>query len=100
MRATGKTPLVEHSHFGDVAYHRTMHCESGWQTSETFAEWLGWLRSLYPDGESICLILDADSVHRQETIRAYAEDLRIYLLFLPPGLTKELQPLDRFVFGR
>jgi hypothetical protein len=29
MIAAGKTPLVEHSHFGDVAYHRTMHSESG-----------------------------------------------------------------------
>jgi hypothetical protein len=38
MIAAGKTPLVEHSHFGDVAYHRTMHSESGWQTAETFAE--------------------------------------------------------------
>jgi hypothetical protein len=62
MRATGKTPLVEHSHFGDVAYHRTMHSESGWQTAETFAEWLGWLHSLYPDGEPIWLILEAYSV--------------------------------------
>jgi hypothetical protein len=63
------------------------------------AEWFGWLRSLCPDGEPIWLILDAYSIHRQETIRAYAEDLRIHLLFVPPGLTEELQPLDRFVFG-
>jgi hypothetical protein len=46
MIAAGKTPLVEHSHFGDVAYYRTMHSELGWQTVKTFAKWLGWLRSL------------------------------------------------------
>jgi hypothetical protein len=85
MTAAGKTPLVEHSYFGDVACHRTMHSESGWQTAETFAEWFGWLRSLYPDGEPIWLILDAYSVHRQETIRAYVEDLRIHVLFIPQG---------------
>jgi hypothetical protein len=85
MIAAGKTPLVEHSHCGDVSYHRTMHSESGWQTAETFTEWLGWLRSLYPNGEPIWLILDAYSIHRQETLRAYAEDLRIHLLSLPQG---------------
>jgi hypothetical protein len=78
MIAAGKTPLVEHSHFGDVAYHCTMHSESEWQTIETFAEWLGWFRGLYPDGEPTWLILDAYSMNRQETIRAYAEDLRIH----------------------
>jgi hypothetical protein len=30
MIAARKTALVEHSHFADVAYHHTMHSESGW----------------------------------------------------------------------
>jgi transposase len=95
MIAAGKTPAIEVSHFGDVAYHRTGHCESGSQTTETFIE---WLRSRYDDRGPIWLIIDCYSVHRQETIRAYAEDLGIHLLFFPPGLTNELRPLDRFVF--
>jgi hypothetical protein len=64
--------------------------------TETFIE---WLRSRYDDGGPIWLIIDCYFVHRQETIRAYAEDLGIQLLFIPPALTDELQPLDRFVFG-
>jgi hypothetical protein len=65
-----------------------------------FIEWFSWFRSRYDDGGSICLIIDCYSVHRQETIRVYAEDLGIYLLFIPPGITDELQPLDCFDLGR
>jgi hypothetical protein len=32
-------------------------------------------------------------------MRQYAQDLGIKLLFILPGLTDELQPLDRFNFG-
>jgi hypothetical protein len=32
-------------------------------------------------------------------MKKYAEDLGIHLLFIPPGLTDEMQPLDRFAFG-
>jgi hypothetical protein len=61
----------------------SMHSESEWQTIKTFAEWPDWLGILYPDEEPIWLILGAYSVHRQETIPAYAEHLRIHLLFIP-----------------
>jgi hypothetical protein len=32
-------------------------------------------------------------------MKHYASELGIRLLFIPPGLTDEFQPLDRFVFG-
>jgi hypothetical protein len=32
-------------------------------------------------------------------MRNSAAELGIHLLFIPPGLTDEMQPLDRFVFG-
>jgi hypothetical protein len=83
----------------DTLYHQTAHFESAWQTTEPFTEWLGWLRGQRDEGNPVWLILDCYSVHRQETIRAHAEELGIHLLFIPPGLTDELQPLDRFVFG-
>jgi hypothetical protein len=97
--AVGKTSVVEESHFGDVAYHRTDHSESGWTTYDTFERWLSWLRSVYDDGEPIWVILDCYSVHRQEATKEYAASIGVNLLFIPPGMTDELQPLDRYVFG-
>jgi hypothetical protein len=42
---------------------------------------------------------DLGAPSRQEAIKKYAEDLGIHLLFIPPGLTDEMQSLDRFAFG-
>jgi hypothetical protein len=99
MIAAGKTDRVEASHFGDVGYHRTAHSESGWQTSETFTQWLSWLRGLYDDGAPIWLILNCSAVHRQDAMRQFAQDLGTNLVFIPRGLTDEFEPLDHFVFG-
>jgi hypothetical protein len=99
MIATRRTERLESSNFGDVGYHLTTHSQSGSQTTETFSQWLNWLRGVYDDGEPIWLILDCYSVHRQDAMRQQAQDLGINLLFIPPGLTDELQPLDRFIFG-
>jgi hypothetical protein len=97
--ATGKTEAVEQSHFGDIGYHHADHSESGWQTAETFVRWIHWLRTLYDDGDPIWVVLDCYSVHRAEAMRTHAAELGIHFLFIPPGLTDEFQPLDRFVFG-
>jgi hypothetical protein len=96
---TGKTPSVEESHFEDIGYHHADYSESGWQTAETFTHWLNCLRGLYDDGEPICLVLDCYSVHLTEAMRRHAGKLGIHFLFILPGLTDELQPLDRFVFS-
>jgi hypothetical protein len=97
--ASGKTASVEANHFGDVGYHRTDHSESGWTTAETFRRWLAWLRGIYDDAAPLWLVLDCYAVHRQQSMKNFAAELGIHLLFIPPGLTDELQPLDRFVFG-
>jgi hypothetical protein len=47
----------------------------------------------------IWMLLDCHSVHRAKAMRRHARELGIHLLFIPPGLTDELQPIDRFVFG-
>jgi hypothetical protein len=90
---------VEQSHVGDVAHHQAAHSQSGWQTAETSQQSLRWLRSWYGDGAAIWLVLDCYSVHRQPAMRHYDEDLGIHILFISPGLTDDLQPLDRYVFG-
>jgi hypothetical protein len=95
--ASGKNEVVEESHFRDVGHHRTDHSESGWTTCDTFRRWLVWLRGVYDVGQRIWLF-DCYTVHRQAAMKQYAAKLGINLLFIPPGLTVELQPLDRFVF--
>jgi hypothetical protein len=35
----------------------------------------------------------------EKAIRAYAEGLEIHLFFIPPGLTDDLQSLNRFAFS-
>jgi hypothetical protein len=53
---------------------------------------------LYGEGP-ILLLLDTYSAHRCEVTRTIAELWKIDLLFIPPGCTNLVQPLDRRVFG-
>jgi hypothetical protein len=73
--------------------------ESGLTTSDVMVEYLLKLRQeVFPDGP-ILLILDTYAAHRSASVRAIAETLHIDLIFIPPGCTDRLQPLDRKVFG-
>jgi hypothetical protein len=96
---SGKTDAVEEFHFDDIGYHQTDHSESGWPTTDAFCRWPSWLRGVYDDCQLLWLILDCHSVHRQEKLKQYAAELGINLFLIPPGLTDEFQPLDRFAFG-
>ena len=95
------------------------YSDSGWTTAETFTHYLSWLRKEYDarieqlanegltqyqlqEGEKhkpIDLLLDCYSVHLMNEIKDYAAELNINLIFIPPGATDLLQPLDRFIFG-
>lgn len=90
--ASGKTARVEESQIGPVDGHWRMHSESGWQTSQTFQEYLIGLRGAMGVGP-IHLLLDSYSAHRTAAVRATAADLEITLHFIPPGLTDEFPPL-------
>jgi hypothetical protein len=72
---------------------------SGWTNSEVMCRYFELLRvHLDPDGPLV-LVLDTYSAHRAEAVRAAAAIWNIELLFIPPGCTDRLQPLDRKVFG-
>ena len=88
-----------HAQVGDPQGHLVTHSENGWTTVETFSEYLMSLRERYPDDDPVYLVLDCYSVHRTDEIRQLAKTLGIELIFIPPGLTDEYQPLDRAVFG-
>ena len=84
---------------GDTSPHRCCVTESGWITQPLFCEWLMWLRQTYGTDDKLYLILDCYSIHKEEAIRTISQTLNIELIFVPPGATDELQPLDRYVFG-
>lgn len=73
--------------------------ESGWTTSHVMCEYLRLMREkLYPEGPLV-ILLDTFSAHRTPVVRAAADHWNIQLVFIPPGCTDILQPLDRRVFG-
>jgi hypothetical protein len=76
----------------DVGEHTADFSVSGWQTLETFLRFLQWLRNLllHQHGRTLSLLLDCYSVHRSAAARAAV---------VPAGLTDQMQPLDRLVFG-
>jgi hypothetical protein len=49
--------------------------------------------------EPLLLIPDTSSANRAQFIREAGRACNIELLFIPPGCTDRLQPLDRRVFG-
>jgi hypothetical protein len=55
-------------------------------------------RNLFPTGP-LLVILDTYAAHRSANVREAAKNLQIDLIFIPPGCTDRLQPLDRRVFG-
>jgi hypothetical protein len=78
---------------------RTCVSESGWTTNDVMCRYFSILRrELFPSGPLI-LILDSYSAHRSANVRAVAQLWEITLVFVPPGCTDKLQPLDRRVFG-
>ena len=84
---------------GDLTPHRACYSESGWMTSPLFAEYLMWVREFYGDDEKLYIVLDCYSAHKTDDIRKLAQTLNMELVFVPPGMTDELQPLDRYIFG-
>ena len=84
-----------------VGEHSADFSLKGWQTLATFLRFLKWLRNLpqHRHGRTLHLVLDCFSVHRACEARAAADELNIRLHFVPAGLTDQVQPLDRYVFG-
>jgi hypothetical protein len=78
---------------------RSCVSESGWTTNDVMCRYFSFLRGeLFPDGP-IVLVLDVYAAHRSRAVREIAELWGIKLVFIPPGCTDKLQPLDRRVFG-
>jgi hypothetical protein len=73
--------------------------ESGWTTSDVMCNYFRLLReNVFPTGPLVVL-LDTFAAHRAPITREAAERWQVQLVFVPPGCTDVLQPLDRRVFG-
>ena len=78
---------------------RTCTSESGWTTTDVMCAYFAMLRrELFPHGPLV-VILDTYSAHRAQVVREVAQLWGIELVFIPPGCTDKLQPLDRRIFG-
>jgi hypothetical protein len=55
-------------------------------------------QTIFPHGK-LLLLLDTYAAHGSAAVKDTAEQLGIDLVFIPPGCTDRLQPLDRRVFG-
>jgi hypothetical protein len=94
----GKTPKCLAGYQLDAQVWST-YSDSGWTTSDVMCRYFAFLRRrLFPDGP-VLLILDTYAAHRAEIVREIARLWGIDLVFIPPGCTDSLQPLDRRVFG-
>ena len=96
--AKGTSDRAE-KNLGDISYHMSSRSKNGWTTETTFKDYLEFLRKHFNDNEKIYLIVDLYKAHHTQQILEYANQLNIDLIFIPAGLTDELQPLDRLVFG-
>ena len=70
---------------------------SGWTTETVMLKYLEKLKEYVK--KECALIIDTYAAHRSGKVKAKALELGIELIFIPPGSTDELQPLDRKVFG-
>jgi hypothetical protein len=88
-------------HFASqIRGHQLMVCHqiSGWTDkviSKTVLRWVSERNNNAPK----CLLWDVYSAHREEGVKGYAARKGTKLIYIPPGMTDEYQPLDRRVFG-
>ncbi|OHS92895.1 hypothetical protein TRFO_40805 [Tritrichomonas foetus] len=92
------TERCENTQIGDISYHWETHTSSEWMTSELFSYYLMKLREFNNDDDPLYLIVDFYVAHLTLPNRDLAINLKIELLFIPPGHTDLFQPLDRSAF--
>ena len=99
--AKGETEAVLNTQIGDVGYHTRAYSSNGWTTIETFKQFLISVRDYYTweDQNTIHLLLDVFKAHIGDEIYKLSKELNIKLYLIPAGMTDELQPLDKKIFG-
>jgi len=105
MLAKGKTELCERQ-LNAKDETKLDHSESGWVTVNVMQRYFEFIRSTVDqkyglkEKNRVLLVLDMYAAHRnKDLILDAATRLGIDLVFVPPGMTGELQPLDVAIFG-
>lgn len=100
MIAHGNNVEDETDQFGeDINPESTSHSAKSYMTTDVFLRYLQFIRNQYTNNETIHLIVDSYSSHTSKFSIAKARDLNIDIVFIPNGMTDELQPLDYGVFS-
>jgi hypothetical protein len=100
----GKTSVCERNTKRELAdeirsgWLKIGHQKNGWCDKAIATQYLLWLREQVPIGD-VALLWDVFSAHRDQEVKAYASELGIRLIFIPPGMTDVYQPLDKRIFG-
>ena len=80
------------------AWHITCS-QNHWSTESTMLAYIDkvikpYINSVSPDGKTALCLFDTFAAHKTESVKAKLESLNIKHVFIPPGCTGELQPLD------
>lgn len=72
---------------------------NGWCVEGIFQDWINkiWLNMNLQQDQKSLLILDQFSVHKQGSIKKLLDEGQSLYIYLPPGSTSLLQPLDTHV---
>ena len=99
--AKGESDSCIPTQIGDVHPHYPTFSKNGWTTEETFITFLNIVREYYgfDDPHCITLVVDSYRAHKTLKVQQTAENLRIALVYIPPGVTDIFQPLDVGIFG-
>ena len=75
------------------------HSPSGWATAPSMVDYLEGQFQVISESKPCALILDIYPGHNNDIVKATTEALGIQLIWVPPGHTADLQPLDVGVNG-
>ena len=82
-----------------IENNKSTYSKSSYMNSESFIEYLKFLRIVYPQNQKIHLILDSYSSHTSKISIETAKSLNISLYYILAHFTDQMQPLDIAIFA-
>lgn len=96
----GKDEETVKENLGPMLNNNTfIYSDKSYMDTNSFCQYLEFLRGLYPDNQTIHLIVDSYSSHTSKMSKQKANQINIILYFIPSGFTDTLQPWDVSIFA-